>query len=80
LRPLCRARRERQPMELYEPREGSDFGAIEDKALIRYKCGRCGSEFTALDLEYMPSIKCPYCGYRVIYKVRPPGRKLVRAI
>ncbi|RUM48249.1 MAG: DNA-directed RNA polymerase subunit P [Hyperthermus sp.] len=48
--------------------------------MIRYKCGRCGREFTALDLEYMPSIKCPYCGYRVVYKVRPAGRKLLRAI
>lgn len=67
-------------VELYEPRGGSEFEPIRDKALIRYKCGRCGMEFTALDLEYMPSIKCPYCGYRVVYKVRPPGRKLIRAI
>jgi len=67
-------------MELHEPRGKNDFGTIEDKALIRYKCGRCGMEFTALDLEYMPSIKCPYCGYRVVYKVRPPGRKIVKAI
>ena len=63
---------------LYEPRD--DYSTQEDLALIRYKCGRCGREFTALDLEYMPSIKCPYCGYRVIYKVRPTGRKLVKAI
>ena len=67
-------------MELYEPREGEEFEAIKDKGLIRYRCGRCGMEFTALDLEYMPSIKCPYCGYRVVYKVRPPGRKLIKAI
>lgn len=67
-------------VSLYEPVGGGDTEAVEDKALIRYRCGRCGREFTALDLEYMPSIKCPYCGYRVIYKVRPPGRKLVKAI
>ncbi len=67
-------------MELYEPREGEEFETIKDKGLIRYRCGRCGMEFTALDLEYMPSIKCPYCGYRVVYKVRPPGRKLIKAI
>lgn len=59
---------------------GGDYVAIEDKSMIRYKCGRCGREFTALDLEYMPSIKCPYCGYRVLYKVRPIGRKLIRAV
>ncbi len=47
---------------------------------IRYKCGRCGMEFSSTDLSYMPSIKCPYCGYRVIYKVRPLGSKVVRAI
>ncbi len=51
-----------------------------EKTEIRYRCGRCGIEFSALDLEYMPSIKCPYCGYRVIYKVRPVGSKIVRAI
>lgn len=67
-------------MALYEPRGEDEFGVIEDKAMIRYKCGRCGMEFTALDLEYMPSIKCPYCGYRVVYKVRPLGRKLVKAV
>ncbi|MET1101945.1 MAG: DNA-directed RNA polymerase subunit P [Pyrodictiaceae archaeon] len=61
------------------PEEGG-LERIEDKALIRYRCGRCGAEFTALDLEYMPSIKCPYCGYRVVYKVRPPGSKIVPAI
>ncbi len=67
-------------MELYEPREYEEYEPVRDKGLIRYRCGRCGMEFTALDLEYMPSIKCPYCGYRVVYKVRPPGRKLIRAI
>ncbi len=70
-------------VELYEPRLGEEeeeFGIIEDKAFIRYKCGRCGAEFDAMQLEYMPSIKCPYCGYRVLYKIRPPGRKLIKAI
>ncbi len=57
-----------------------EFTPIEDKSMIRYKCGKCGREFTALDLEYMPSIKCPYCGYRVIYKIRPIGRKLIKAV
>jgi len=66
-------------LELYEPREG-ETGTIEDKALIRYKCGRCGREIPAIELEYMPSIKCPYCGYRVLYKVRAPGRRLIKAV
>ncbi|NPA05008.1 MAG: DNA-directed RNA polymerase subunit P [Crenarchaeota archaeon] len=48
--------------------------------MIKYKCGRCGHEVSLEDLEYIGSIKCPNCGYRILYKVRPPGRKLVRAV
>ncbi len=77
---------------LYEPRRGQEPGAggaeepvgglmrLEDKTQIIYKCGRCGAEFTAADLELMPSIKCLYCGYRILYKVRPPGSKLIKAV
>jgi DNA-directed RNA polymerase subunit P len=50
--------------------------------LVRYKCGRCGREF---DLEEMISlygrqrVRCPYCGYEIIYKVARSYR-LVKAI
>jgi len=57
-----------------------EYEPIRDKSLIKYKCGRCGHEVSLEDLEYIGSIKCPNCGYRILYKVRPPGRKLVRAV
>ncbi len=46
---------------------------------MTYKCGRCGKTFEAEELKLIPSIMCPYCGYRVIYKVRPPVAKKVKA-
>lgn len=58
----------------------SDYETIKDKESIIYRCGRCGHTFEASDLELMPSIKCPYCGYRVIYKVRRQGRKVIKAV
>jgi DNA-directed RNA polymerase subunit P len=53
---------------------------LEDKTQIIYRCGKCGAEFTAAELELMPTIKCLYCGYRILYKVRPPGSKLIKAV
>jgi len=44
-----------------------------------YKCGRCGKILTDEDLRMLPRIRCPHCGYRVIYKVARNFR-LVRAI
>ncbi|HIP66422.1 MAG TPA: hypothetical protein EYH08_07865 [Pyrodictium sp.] len=77
---LARRGEEKVRIEEIDAEGIMEFEPIQDKALIRYKCGRCGSEFTAADIEFMPTLKCPYCGYRVVYKVRAPGRKLVRAI
>jgi len=48
--------------------------------LVRYKCGRCGREFDEKDIELLPGIKCPYCGYRVIYKVGPATIRRVKAV
>ncbi len=58
----------------------SRFERLDSIDKIIYKCGKCGAEFPATELEYLPSIKCPYCGYRVVYKARPPGVKIVYAI
>lgn len=63
---------ERVSIDFFEP--------LTTKDKIIYKCGRCGAEFPANELEYLPTIKCPYCGYRVVYKARPPGVKRVYAI
>lgn len=48
--------------------------------MARYKCGKCGKEFTDEDIKLLPGIKCPYCGYRVIYKIRPSSIRRVKAI
>ncbi|MEM2109954.1 MAG: DNA-directed RNA polymerase subunit P [Candidatus Odinarchaeota archaeon] len=39
---------------------------------MSYICGSCKKEVTIENLKTMPGIKCPYCGYRILYKVRPP--------
>jgi len=48
--------------------------------MARYKCGRCGCEFGEDELAlYRPRIRCPHCGYEIIYKVARTYR-LVKAI
>ena len=44
-----------------------------------YECINCGSKLTADQLAMTPEIKCPFCGYRILRKVRPPIDKHVRA-
>ena len=38
-----------------------------------YECGRCGREVE----NTADSIRCPYCGNRIIYKARPLVAKKV---
>ncbi|HIQ03169.1 MAG TPA: DNA-directed RNA polymerase subunit P [Desulfurococcales archaeon] len=47
---------------------------------MKYRCGRCGGIIDSKDLEILPGIRCSYCGYRVLYKVRSPTIKRVKAI
>ncbi len=47
--------------------------------MVRYKCGRCGYEFDEEQLRLLPGIRCPNCGYEIIYKVAANFR-LVKAI
>ncbi|MCD6247493.1 MAG: DNA-directed RNA polymerase subunit P [Candidatus Diapherotrites archaeon] len=41
-----------------------------------YKCARCGREF-----DNMPKgqVRCPFCAYRIVLKVRPPVTKKIKA-
>ncbi|MHA1731278.1 MAG: DNA-directed RNA polymerase subunit P [Promethearchaeota archaeon] len=41
--------------------------------MTKYICARksCGKEVTSEGLESLPGIKCPNCGYRILYKKRP---------
>jgi DNA-directed RNA polymerase subunit P len=46
---------------------------------ILYQCISCGEKLTMDQLAMTPEIKCPFCGYRVLKKVRPPVVKRVKA-
>ncbi|MHA1311281.1 MAG: DNA-directed RNA polymerase subunit P [Candidatus Helarchaeota archaeon] len=44
-----------------------------------YECGECKKEINAMDMNSLPGIKCPQCGYRILYKIRPPVVKKIKA-
>ena len=46
---------------------------------IIYECINCSAKLTADQLAMTPEIKCPFCGYRILKKVRPPVVKRVKA-
>ncbi|MFH1445242.1 MAG: DNA-directed RNA polymerase subunit P [Nanoarchaeota archaeon] len=43
-----------------------------------YKCQNCGREID-IDLSSDKKIQCPFCGFRIIKKMRPPVIKKVLA-
>jgi len=45
-----------------------------------YKCTNCGKIFSKEELELLPGIHCPYCGWTIIVKLRPPIAKKIKAI
>lgn len=50
-----------------------------EAAGITYVCVKCGARVSAEQLTMIPEVKCPYCGYRVLKKIRPPIVKHVKA-
>jgi len=45
-----------------------------------YKCVKCGAKVTTDELELRGGgVKCTFCGYRVLKKIRPPVVKRVAA-
>ncbi|MHA1229033.1 MAG: DNA-directed RNA polymerase subunit P [Candidatus Helarchaeota archaeon] len=44
-----------------------------------YKCAQCKKELTLSELQKLPSLKCLYCGYKILYKIRPPVVKKIKA-
>ncbi len=40
-----------------------------------YKCGKCGTKVTTIE-EGM--VRCPSCGYRIIYKTRESLAKTIK--
>jgi len=47
---------------------------------IQYECMSCSERISAQQMAMTPEIKCPFCGYRVLKKVRPPVVKRVKAV
>ncbi|MHA2352526.1 MAG: Rpo12/RPC10 RNA polymerase subunit family protein [Candidatus Thorarchaeota archaeon] len=45
-----------------------------------YVCHKCHKEVTAEGLKTLPGVKCPYCGGRILYKIRPPVVKRVKGV
>ncbi|RLG21119.1 DNA-directed RNA polymerase subunit P [Candidatus Micrarchaeota archaeon] len=40
---------------------------------MTWKCFRCGKK-----IDDINAVKCPYCGYRILIKERPPIAKKLR--
>ncbi|MET1159431.1 MAG: DNA-directed RNA polymerase subunit P [Thermoprotei archaeon] len=49
--------------------------------VVKYKCGRCGAVFDEEKMKrtYGRFIRCPECGYNIIYKIARSYR-IVKAI
>ncbi|RLE85937.1 MAG: DNA-directed RNA polymerase subunit P [Thermoprotei archaeon] len=45
-----------------------------------YRCLKCGRIFSREEMETLPGVRCPYCGHKVIIKIRPPIAKRVKAV
>jgi len=56
-----------------------DECAMYSEAKI-YRCMRCGRVFSKLEMETLPGIRCPYCGFRIVEKIRPAIPKRVKAL
>ena len=46
----------------------------------KYVCLRCRRVFDKQQLDVMMTVRCPYCGYRVIAKARGAEIKTIKAI
>lgn len=51
--------------------------ASDEETTLLYQCVKCGAIVKSSELEL--GIRCPYCRYRVLRKVRPPVVKRVLA-
>ena len=52
----------------------------EQETGIVYECVKCGAKVATKDLELRGgAVKCTYCGYRVLKKMRSPVVKRVHA-
>lgn len=60
-------------LETYEMSKKSSRGLV-------YECVKCGAKVMTTELELRGGgVKCTFCGYRVLKKIRPPVVKRVAA-
>jgi DNA-directed RNA polymerase subunit RPC12/RpoP len=51
----------------------------QSEAGLAYECVKCGARVALDELELRGGgVKCTYCGYRVLKKMRPPVVKRVK--
>lgn len=57
----------------------SDPQKERDAQGIAYECVKCGASVSSEELDLRGGgIKCTYCGYRVLKKIRPPIVKRIK--
>lgn len=37
----------------------------------QYMCSKCRRIVSMTELFALPGVRCPFCGYKILYKVRP---------
>ncbi len=47
---------------------------------VEYLCPNCGAIVKRSEIEMLPSLMCPRCGFRGLFKLKRPGKTLFRAI
>jgi len=52
---------------------------VSELAWKKYKCMKCGKTFDQEEMSILPGVHCPYCGYKIIIKIRPPIVKKIKA-
>jgi len=58
----------------------ADSQKTQSQLGIAYECVKCGAVVSSEELELRGGgIKCTYCGYRVLKKIRPPIVKRIKA-
>jgi DNA-directed RNA polymerase subunit P len=44
----------------------------------QYMCSNCRKIVDMKELFSLPGVRCPYCGYRILFKVRPQVVKEIK--
>lgn len=47
--------------------------------MATYLCEKCGKTIDSNELMGLPGIRCPVCGYRILYKSRSPIIREIKA-